>query len=136
MKNLIILLFLSVIVSACQEEPEQEFSAAYPVAGDWYVVYDYEDGTALGEDHLLIYNTANAPDSAWVEDGVFYGAKVRVHVDEAQFSVTNGEDIAFGSGLVTITGEVFEQDSIYVTFVYEDTGETVVAYGHRATGFE
>ena len=127
---------LCLVLVSCQEDFDPGNSSVYPVSGNWYVVYDYEDGASLAEDHLYIYNTATPNDSAWVDDKVFYGAKVRVHVTGNTFSVVEGEDVEFGSGLVTINGEVFEEDSIYVTFEYVDTGETVVASGHRTTGFE
>ena len=134
-RNFAAWLLVAFILMSCQEEFEPGYSSIYPVSGNWLVVFDYENGTSIAEDHLLIYNTASPNDSAWVADDNFYGARVRVLVSGTKFSITAGEDEAYGSGSVTIDGEVFNEDSIHVTFLYNDTGETVVASGHRDTGF-
>lgn len=148
----ILILFLALgFVSACDDDDEDdvEFTATYPISGDWTVTYSLE--TAPGEfeplvenTELLIYNTAaNLPTEVWVDDHEnFWNFKVRTNIDlkaltfNAQNSVSvaltedeNGDPIPYDIEVNINNGQVFknavtlngvQRDSIYFQVSFED----------------
>ncbi len=151
-------LFLFGPLTSCDDDddPSIEYSATYPISGDWTVTYSADDGTGnflpLVEDaELLIYNTsANIPTEVWVDDhGGFQNFKVRANVDlpNLAFSGDNLQNTATGSKVTTVTisnGKIIrdgalqngiKRDSIYFEVSLGDATIYRVA-GHRSTGFE
>lgn len=69
------------------DEPEIEYSVVWPLSGEWYVTYTFDDGSGVIDDYyglgytkLFTYNTANNdPSKLWVSDGG------NIDVDHANF---------------------------------------------------
>ncbi|WP_299825072.1 lipid-binding protein [uncultured Pontibacter sp.] len=165
--TLLLLLFLSLgCFTACDDDDDDdiEFTAAYPIAGDWTVTYSIE--TAPGQfepllDHaeLLIYNTAaNVPSEVWVDDhGSFWDfkAKTPTNISDLSFGGENLQNTTRASQVTITDGRVFlngaqvngiQRDSIYFRVSFDDDedaegnpspfGTIYHVYGHRSTGFE
>ncbi|MCK9206979.1 MAG: hypothetical protein M0P66_07705, partial [Salinivirgaceae bacterium] len=98
MKKLLFFIFIVGFigfVSSCsllhdwnqQEEPEIEYSPVWPLSGEWWVVYRFDDGSGVVDDYygvghtlLFTYNTANNDvDQLWISDGG------NIDVDHANF---------------------------------------------------
>ncbi|WP_347157962.1 lipid-binding protein [Pontibacter chitinilyticus] len=147
-------------LTACDDDDETdiEYTATYPVSGDWTVTYSVDDGAGgqqvLAEGlELLIYNTAaNTPDAVWVDDnGTFWQYKVRANVNMADltFSGQDLENQAYESKVTIANGKVFknaatvngiQRDSISMDVSFDDDdpsyGTVYHVNGHRSTGFE
>ncbi|WP_242922805.1 lipid-binding protein [Pontibacter liquoris] len=151
---------LGSISTACdnEDDPKIEYTATYPVSGDWTVTYTADDSAGgqqvLAENlEVLIYNTAaNTPDAIWVDDnGTFWEYKVQtpVNMTDLSFSGENLANQAYESLVTIANGKVFKdaatvnglkRDSISfdVSFNDDETpfGTIYHVNGHRSTGFE
>ncbi|HEY4650364.1 MAG TPA: lipid-binding protein, partial [Pontibacter sp.] len=99
-------MFLSVgVLTSCDddEDDEIEYTATYPLSGDWTVSYSIE--TAPGQfeplvenGELLIYNTSeNVATQIWVDDHEnFWNFKVKANADISTrtFSAQNAVSVA------------------------------------------
>lgn len=164
---LLLVMFLSVgFLTSCDDDDddELEFTATYPLSGDWTVTFSIE--TAPGQfeplvDHgeLFIYNTsANIPTEVWVDDhGSFWDFKVKSPAD-ARARTFGGNELqneSYDSQVTITNGQVFVdavrvngilRDSIYFQVSFNDDedaegnpdpfGTIYHVYGHRSTGFE
>lgn len=158
------LFFSFGILSSCEKDaPEVEYTATYPVSGEWWVTYKVETSPGVFEDvyhvgytPLLTYNTAaNKPTEIWVDDeGNFWNYKVKSSLDMNQlsFGVNEAPNKALdGDEPYDITvsikdGKVFKNgglsktkvktDSIYFKIEFSDApGDVYHVSGHRRTGF-
>ena len=166
--SLVIVLLLSI--SSCsklyemnqQDEPEIEYSVVWPMSGEWYVNYRFDDGDgnigdwySVGTVPLFTYNTAAEDiNKMWISDaGNFwtYTVKTPLNLDAKTFSGTDLVSTADYDGLYDIkinitNGKVIKDggistsgvvtDSIYFEIEYEDDPGTIYqCSGVRRTGF-
>ncbi len=173
MKNKIIIIIavLAFGFSSCEKlwdmnqpaDPEVEYSAVWPLAGEWFVQYKFDDGDGnigdwygVGYTTLFTYNTAAEDnDKFWIsDDGNFwtYTVKSDCNVDNKSFSGDSLVSTADYNGSlydvkVNITnGKVIEDggfsttgvvtDSIYFEVEFaDDLGTIYQCSGIRRTGF-
>ncbi|MBB6612245.1 hypothetical protein H7F15_14440 [Pontibacter sp. Tf4] len=157
----LLIMLLSVgFLASCDDDDDDEieFTATYPLSGDWTVNYSIE--TAPGQfeplvEHgeVLIYNTSeNVPTEIWVDDqGNFWDFKTKSPAD-ANARTFGGEglqDVQHDAVVNIANGQVFldavtvngiKRDSIYFQVSFSDDeepfGTIYHVYGHRSTGFE
>ena len=151
--------------SSCDDDDDIdiEYTAAYPLSGDWTVTYSVDDGAGgfqplVENTELLIYNTAaNEPNEVWVDDhGNFWDFKVKTPADlnnrtfggEALLNVSYESEVTITDGQVILNGAEengLMRDSIYFRVSFSDDedadgpapyGTIYHVYGHRSTGFE
>jgi hypothetical protein len=165
--TLLLTLFLSLgFITSCDddEDDDLEFTATYPLSGDWTVTYSIETAPGqfeplLEDTELLIYNTSeNLPTEVWVDDhGNFWDFKVKTPADARArtFGGENLENQSYESVVNVASGQVFldavrvngiQRDSIYFQVSFNDDedaegnpapfGTIYHVYGHRSTGFE
>lgn len=174
MKNKILIALVAILIigtTGCTklyemnqpEEPEVEYSAIWPLSGEWWVVYRFDDGNgniddwySVGYTPLFTYNTADEDtDKMWISDGGnfwWYTIKSNCNVDGLSFT---GTDLVStydtGDGIYDIkcnitNGKVIEDggkstsgivtDSIYFEIEFEDDPGTIYqCSGVRRTGF-
>ena len=150
--TLLLTLFLSLgFITSCDDDDDDkiEYTATYPLSGDWTVTYSIETSPGQFEplaenSELLIYNTAaNTPTEIWVDDhGNFWNFKVRANADisaltfNAQNSVSaalrrnsEGALVPYDIEVNIAEGQVFknaatvngiQRDSIYFQVSFED----------------
>ena len=174
MKNKIVIVLVVLIAfgfTGCKKlwdmnqpkEVDTEYSAVWPLAGEWYVQYMFDDGAGnigdwygVGYTTLFTYNTANEDkDQFWIsDDGNFwvYTIKSPCNVDARSFSGDSLVSTADWDGdlydiKVNIkNGKVIEDggfstsgvvtDSIYFEIEFEDDPGTIYqCAGIRRTGF-
>ncbi len=169
--NLVLIAAVLLSVTSCTKlyemnqpkEKEVEYSAVWPLAGEWWVVYRFDNGSGVLDDYygvghtqLLTYNTAAEDNNKlWISDaGNFwtYTTKANCNVDAATFSGTDVQNTADNGGALydikmTITdGKVIKDggksasgvvcDSIYFKIEYADDPGTIYhCSGVRRTGF-
>ena len=164
--TLLLTLFLSLgIFTSCDDDDDDiEFTATYPISGNWNVTLSLEAAPGqfqplIGPTEILIYNTAaNVPTEVWVDDeGHFTDFKVRTPIDinNLTFGGENLENVIYSSQVTITDGQVFlnavevnniMRDSIYFRISFSDDedaegnpdpfGTIYHVYGHRSTGFE
>lgn len=137
------------------KEQEVEYSAVWPLAGEWWV--NYESGDYIsGYTPLFTYNTAGEDtDKLWISDNGnwwTYTVKSGCSVDAKTFSGTNlvstadGGDAVYDIEVQITNGKVIVDggkstsgvvcDSIYFEVEFEDDPGTVYqCSGVRRTGF-
>ena len=174
MKKIINLLLIAAVlfsVSSCTKlyelnqpkEKDVEYSAVWPLAGEWWVVYRFDDGSGVMDDYygvghtqLFTYNTAaEDANKFWVSDNNnfwSYTVKSDCDVSSATFKGTDMVSTSdYGAGLydikVQITdGKVIKDggkstsgvvcDSIVFNLEFEDDPGTIYqCSGVRRTGF-
>lgn len=174
MKNKIIIALLAVLLAgtySCKKlydwnqpkDPVVEYSAIWPLAGEWYVLYEFDDGAGnigdwygVGYTTLFTYNTAaEDKDKLWItDDDNFWVYKIKADCDVANrsFSADSVVSVAdYGGAPYDIkiqvnNGKVIEDgghstsgvvaDSIYMEIGFEDDPGTVYyCAGIRRTGF-
>lgn len=99
------------------KEPSTEYSSAYPLAGEWYVTYKFDDGSGVIDDYygvgyvrLWTTNTAaNDGKEMWISDGgntgygdaSFWGYSVKTPINTAAktFSGTDLESSVDDAGV-------------------------------------
>jgi hypothetical protein len=137
-----------------QDDPAIEYSPVWPLSGEWWVVYRFDDGSGVIDDYtgaghvpLFTYNTAsNSATEFWISDGGNLGSgessfwsycvKCPCNVDNTSYAiwvnVSNGRVIEDGG--VSPSGIV--SDSIYLEVEFEDAPGTIFQVsGIRKTGF-
>jgi len=154
------------VLTACDDDddPAIDYTATYPISGDWTVTYSVEDGAGGFEPlvegaELLIYNTAaNTANEVWVDDhGNFWDFKVKTgaNVQNRTFGGEALQNVSYESQVTITDGQVFlngtesnglQRDSIYFRVSFDDDqdangdpdpyGTVYHVYGHRSTGFE
>lgn len=168
MKNKIIILIVALIAfgfTGCEKlwdmnqpkETDTEYSAVWPLAGEWWVTYMI-DGSDVGGGYypLFTYNTAaEDKDKLWISDANSFWAytiKANCNLDARSFSGDSLVSTAdYGAGLYDIkcnitNGKVIEEggfstsgvvcDSIYFEIEFEDDLGTIYqCAGVRRTGF-
>ncbi len=145
------------------DEPDIEYSAIWPMSGEWWVTYKFDDGAGnigdwygVGYTQLFTYNTANEDkDKMWINDqGNFwtYTIKTPLNLGAMSFSGTDLVSTAFWSGepydikISIQNGQVIPDggkstsgvttDSIYFEIIFEDDPSTTyICSGVRRTGF-
>jgi hypothetical protein len=135
---------LVIGLMSCEKEIEVEYNDAYPVAGTWWVTYQFDDGAGnigdwygVGYTKLFIYNTSFDKDSVWIDDhDNFWQFKVQVPYSGSTFSVENGDDIRWGDSTSVRSGQVVNNDSIYMEIEWaSDSGTIYQCSGVRYDGF-
>jgi hypothetical protein len=152
MKKIIVYIFsLVFILSACDTLPDPEVKTAptYPVSGEWWVTYKFDDGSGVLDDyygvgytHLQTMNTAaNTKDTIWITDnGNFWDFKVKaaLNLPAKTFEITSGNDIQFGDDTSIRNGLVVSRvdgDSIYMEIEWaSDPGTIYQCSGRRFRG--
>ena len=173
MKKLKNILLVAVILSALSlsscsklfewnqpKEVEQENSSIYPMGGEWYVTYTFDDGSGVIDDYygagtgtLITYNTADeSTTEMWMHDDYFWATtyKVPINLGAQTFSSTDSLESSFDHGSYDIkvlvsNGKIIEDggtspsgvasDSIYFEIQYEDDpGVVYYISGIRRTG--
>lgn len=161
---LVVLVLLGTLASCEKDAPEVDYTATYPVSGEWWVTYKVETSPGVFEDiyhvgytPLLTYNTAaNKPTEIWVDDhGNFWDFKVKsgLNMPDLSFAVTDAENTSvdskgkpYGNKATISNGKVIKDaglsrskvktDSIYFEVEFSDDPGTVYhVSGHRRTGF-
>ncbi len=142
------------------KDKEIEYSVVKHLAGEWWVVYRFDDGTGkigdwygVGYTELITCNTSrNTADSLWVMDlGNFwdYSVKATATPDNHAFSgkdvintkVTDKNKCQITNGKVIMDGATspygVKTDSIYFEIQFEDDDDKHVfqCSGYRKTGF-
>lgn len=163
---ILVMLPLFVLLGACDDDDDIdiEYTATYPISGDWTVTYSLDNGAGgfeplVEHTELLIYNTAaNEPNEVWVDDhGNFWDFKVKTpaNVQNLTFGGEALENVSYDSQVNITDGQVFLngaeengllRDSIYFRVTFSDDtdangdpdpyGTVYHVYGHRSTGFE
>ena len=149
----IILLITGFVSCETMDDFEVEYSPAWPVSGEWWVTYEFDDGSGtiadyygVGHVRLLTYGDAdNIGDSIWVWDyDEFWATKVKagLNVEARTFSVTAGQNFTYPSFVTIENGQVFERedgDSIYMEVSFDDDatpyGTIYYVTGRRVKGF-
>ncbi len=170
MKRISILFIAALLVSitSCSKmyemnqpkEVSTEYSVVWPLAGEWFVTYQFDNGTGVVDDWygvghttLLTYNTADEDaNKIWISDEAnFWEYKVKsdCNVEENSISsadslvnnidgydikinIKNGKVIADGGK--SLSGVV--TDSIYFEIEFaDDPGTIYQVSGIRRTGF-
>lgn len=151
-KLLMYTLLVATIATGCETLPDAEIklSPVYPISGEWWVKYEFDDGSGVIDDYygvgytrLLTFNTAaNTPDSVWMTDeGNFWDFKVKVpiNVKARTFAVTDGEDLSYGDDTTISNGLVTERsdgDEFHMEIQWaSDPTTTYVVSGRRVKGF-
>jgi hypothetical protein len=151
-KYFLLYLILAALVVSCETlpDPEYEYSVVWPVSGEWWVTYKFDDGTGniddwygVGYTRLLTYNTAaNTTDSIWITDNYnFWQFKVKagLNLNQKTFAVDNGTDLISDDPTTISNGRVIERedgDSIYMEIVWaSDPTTTYICSGRRVKGF-
>ena len=136
-KILSVCLLFSVF-SCSDDDVETEYIIG-DLAGRWVVTESCSEGE-YGPYELTIYNTAfNSSDSLYIDNIYDNGLVVIAKRDGNKFSVSDGPDVGIEGLSYTISGEVFNKDSIAYTITLMDGGEAFdecTVTGHRFTGFE
>jgi len=161
-----ILFSLGLMFTSCEalfewnqpEEPTVEYSAVWPLSGEWWVQYSLEDGTDVSGGYMALhtYNTAAEDvNKLWVSDAAahfwIYTAKVDCDVPSRTFSGSVASaaidgDVPYDINITITDGKVLEDggfstsgvvcDSIYFKIEFEDDpGTKYVVAGVRRTGF-
>jgi hypothetical protein len=150
-KSILYISALLFIFSSCDTlpEPEMEVAATYPVSGDWWVTYKFDDGSGVIDDYygvgytqLQTMNTAaNTKDSIWIDDsGHFWDFKVRSGLDltSKTFGVVAGSDLQHDDDTSITNGQVIQLvdgDSIYMEIEWaSDPGTIYQCSGRRVKG--
>lgn len=145
--------------SSCQEwidkdEVEIEYSAAWPITGEWYVSEYYDDGeggmiNAYGPYSMNLYNSSFSEDSIWIDN--IYDSGIKIKVRKTGTNTFAGEGVSdvngvleeyFGDGVTYDVngGQILDTDSIIMNVViYLGDGSVFDDYyesGYRKTGFE
>ena len=152
-KILIYILVLSTLVVSCDTIPDYEIetSSTYPVSGEWWVTYEFDNGSDtvddhlhLGHVHLLTYNTSNSgADSLWVNDnGDFWDFRVKVGLNMSSYSFSADSAInhSYESKVSIANGKVIPRqdgDSIYFEAYFNDDTDKFkyIVSGRRIKGF-
>ena len=150
---LIILLITGFVSCETMDDFEVEYSPAWPVSGEWWVTWEFDDGTGDVSDHygvghvrFLTYGDVdNTGDSLWAWDyGEFWDIKVKtgLNVTSRTFSVSEGQNVAYDSKVTLQNGLVIERedgDSIYMEIGFDDDATpystTYIVSGRRVKGF-
>lgn len=142
------------------KEVETEYSAIWPLAGEWFVTYQFDDGTGaigdwygVGHTTLLTYNTSDEDvDKIWITDGGnFWDYKVKSDCNVEGKTISSADSLenqvdGYEMKMTVKNGKVLEDagksltgvvtDSIYFEVVFGDGGTTVFQVsGIRRTGF-
>lgn len=146
---IIIIGLLYLGVTSCKKETEIELGPVYPMAGEWWVTVQFDDGVNgvghwYGDDyfHFMTANTAaNTSDELLIDDFDFWESRVKANLNLSArtFSVTDAPDLNYALDdplpdpypTVTITnGQVIvgggtsiggnQTDSIYMEVTYSD----------------
>ena len=150
---LIILLITGFVSCETMDDFEVQYSSVWPVSGEWWVTYEFDDGAGNIGDHygvghvrLLTYSdTRDKGDSIWVWDyDEFWATKVKAGVNVASrtFSVSEGWNNTYPSRVTIANGKVIERaegDSIYMEIGFDDDATpyetTFIVSGRRVKGF-
>jgi len=153
-KYLYLIVLIGFVFSSCQEwidkdEVEIEYSAAWPITGEWNVseYYDTGDGfvNAYGPYGMNLFNSSFSEDSIWIDNLYDSGIKIKAQkTGTTTFVVTGAPDV---NGVIpgdwtidVIGGEIVGTDSIIMNVViYMGDGTVYDDYyeaGPRMTGFE
>ena len=174
MKNKIIIAVLAVLLMgtySCRKlyqwnqpkDPVVEYSAIWPLAGEWYVLYQFDDGAGnigdwygVGYTTLLTYNTSDeAKDKLWIsDDGNFWTYTIKADCDlgartfsgDSLVSTADGGGVPYNIKINVKNGKVIEDGghstsgvvsgSIYFEIEYQDDPGTIYyCAGVRRTGF-
>jgi hypothetical protein len=148
----------AAMVLACQPEPDAGGTKVQDMAGEWWVTYQVETSPGVFEDvaggyyKMMTYNTASNSDTLWVDDlEHFWEYKVKVAATPGtkSFSITEGDNVAYESGVTIENGQILTgkgksvsgvvTDSIYFEASFSDDGPPYgtkyIVSGHRRTGF-
>jgi len=140
--SLVTLLILGLM--GCEKEIVVDYTDAYPIAGTWWVTYQFDDGAGnigdwygVGYTKLFIYNTARDNDSIWIDDhSNFWDYKLKAGYAGSDFSVASGWNVSYPVGIVVSKGKVIDNDSIYMEIEYaDDPGTIYICSGVRFDGF-
>lgn len=159
-KYLYLIVLIGFLFTSCQEwidkdEVDIEYSAAWPITGEWYVSEYYDDGAgglinAYGPYNLNMYNSSFSEDSVWVDNIYDFGIKLKIgKTATTTFSATGVVDVNqslddyFGAPGFTydvLAGQILDTDSIVMNIIiYAPDGSEFDNYyeaGYRKTGFE
>ncbi len=123
-----------------QEEPEIQHSSIWPLSGEWYVVYRFDNGTGVIDDHngvghvkLFTTNTANNDaNKFWISDGGNisktnsnfwnYSVKADCNIGTKSFSGTDLVNTAIAS------------DTLYNININITNGKVIVGGGKSPSG--
>jgi hypothetical protein len=139
--KLLVLGLLFLCLSCEKAEYDKEYSATYPISGDWTVKVAVGTNVVSGPFFMKIYNTSFSKDSVWVDDNkAFWQTKTKAKVDmkNLTFSATNALNEYYDSQVTYSNGKVIGNDSIYFEVKYSDDPDnlTYVFSGHRKLSYE
>ena len=164
-KYFLLIVFGSLLFSACDKKPEfeEENSATVAMAGEWYVHYDHKDYGAdpfgVGLTPVMTYNTSdNVATHIWITDGgSFWNYLVKIPIDLST-NTFGGVDTLISAAtdyaikVIVENGSITKNavllpsgtmaDSIYFDIFFEDlegaTGipsDRLNVSGYRKSGF-
>lgn len=154
----ILFLCFMALVSCDDEEGYEEYDVpsveTQEVAGDWFIVGYFDDGTvAYGGDYNLYttFNTVENNSNFWIDDhNSFFQLKTKVQANLGALTFSGPTDGAelYTEGTVTISnGKIIKDggraygtravvDSIYFEAVFDwEPGTTFIFGGHKRSGF-
>lgn len=139
------------------KDPKVEYTATFPLNGEWYVTLDYYDSTTtswivdaygLGYNKILLYNLAsNTSDSIWLDDNGLWPSKTKISCNPSTKVFTpcqsvdvDGLDVIIYGGSVVLNGTTTlggnKSDSINIEITWgDDPGSYYRLAGYRRTGF-
>ena len=135
---------LIIGLMGCEKDIVVEYADAYPIAGTWWVTYQFDDGAGnigdwygVGYTKLFVYNTSLDNDSIWIDDhDNFWQYKVKSFYTGSTFSVDQGNDVRWGDATTVAKGQVIDNDSIYMEIEWaSDPGTIYICSGVRYDGF-
>jgi hypothetical protein len=141
------ILYLLAIISvfiffACEtvEEPEKEYSTAYPVCGEWAVnMTDATGAVQAGPYRVKTYNSSFSKDSIWIDDvGTGLKGKAKLDLPNKTFATNNPVEMPYWNDTTTtISGKIINTDSIYITIQFKgEPGVDYIISGHRIVSYE
>ncbi|MDP4208510.1 MAG: lipid-binding protein [Bacteroidota bacterium] len=131
-------------------EYDQQFSATYPLNGEWSVSYEYVNSGGIkivdGPHLIYVFNTAANKDSVWIQDQIKHNAlnfapyqfKANANMSDFTFTSKNSPDISNDDICTVKNGKIVNKDSIYfeINFKVKDPNTTYKVYGHRRNSYD
>lgn len=149
--NYIVLAVLAIITFSCEQTYDKEYSANYPLIGDWSVMV-FDGAHKTGPYEIKSYNTSSSKDSIWFDDygtgvaaaseyGNFWTMKYKVAIDLATKTFNTANSINaipdYDIAIKVSEGKIVGNDSIYFKIEFgDDPGTVYEISGHRANKFD
>ena len=99
---------LSPALISCNDDDEDKVEILLPIAGDYtgVEICDAVNGEPSDPYDMHIYNSANDPNTIWVENAYNLGSKIKANWDGGNSFTVPSQEISFKSGSTTYKGKI------------------------------